>query len=115
MLEFRHTTAVPNDVRRAYRLEYMTIGWNAAEAVLALTFGLLAGSLALTAFGIDSVIEVFSAGVVLVELGGHGGHDHEGSEARFLRLIGASFFLLAPYVLIEATWDLINQSRPHES
>ena len=66
------------DLRHAYRLEYLTIGWNAAEAVIALTFGILAGSLALTAFGIDSVIEVFSAVVVLFELRGHGDHDPDG-------------------------------------
>jgi hypothetical protein len=48
------------DLRRAYWLEYSTIGWNTAEAVNALTFGLRAGSPALTAFGIDSVIGVFA-------------------------------------------------------
>jgi divalent metal cation (Fe/Co/Zn/Cd) transporter len=104
------------DLRRAYWLEYATIGWNAAEAVVALIFGVLAGSLALTAFGIDSVIEVFSAMVVLFELRGHGGHDpHEGAERRSLKLIGGSFFLLAGYVLIEAMWDLLNGSRPDQS
>jgi divalent metal cation (Fe/Co/Zn/Cd) transporter len=45
-------------MRLAFALEFVTIGWNAAEAAIALTFGFLAGSLALTAFGIDSVIEV---------------------------------------------------------
>jgi divalent metal cation (Fe/Co/Zn/Cd) transporter len=104
------------DLRRAYWLEYLTIGWNLAEAVVALTFGIMAGSLALTAFGLDSVIEVFSALVVLFELRGHGGHDpHEGAERRFLQLIGGSFFLLAAYVMIEATWDLINQFHPEQS
>jgi divalent metal cation (Fe/Co/Zn/Cd) transporter len=107
---------VRNDLRLAYRLEYLTIGWNVAEAAIALTFGILAGSLALTAFGIDSVIEVFSAVVVLFELRGHAGHDaHEGTERRFLQLIAGSFFLLAAYVVIEATWDLLNQSRPDQS
>jgi divalent metal cation (Fe/Co/Zn/Cd) transporter len=107
---------VATDLRRAYWLEYLTIGWNVAEAVIALTFGIIAGSLALTAFGIDSVIEVFSAGVVLSELRGHGSHDpHEGAERRSLQLIGGSFFLLAVYVVVEATWDLLNRSRPEQS
>jgi divalent metal cation (Fe/Co/Zn/Cd) transporter len=105
-----------NDLRRAYLLEYLTIGWNVAEAAIALTFGVLAGSLALTAFGFDSVIEVFSAVVVLFELRSHVGHHaHEGAERRFLQLIGGSFFLLAAYVVIEAAWDLLNQSRPDQS
>jgi len=107
---------VQTDLRRAYRFEYLTIGWNVAEAVIALTFGILAGSLALTAFGIDSVIEVFSAVVVLFELRGHGDHDpHQGAERRFLQLIGGGFFLLAAYVVVEAAWDLLNRSRPDQS
>lgn len=110
------THRVIEDLRRAYLLEYATIGWNAAEAVIALTFGVMAGSLALTAFGIDSVIEVFSATVVLFELRGHGSHDsHARAERRSLQLIGGSFFLLAGYVLIEATWDLLHRSRPDQS
>jgi divalent metal cation (Fe/Co/Zn/Cd) transporter len=106
---------VEHDLRRAFWLEYATIGWNTAEAAVALTFGILAGSLALTAFGIDSVIEVFAAVVVLIELRGH--HDHARGQAEqiFLRLIGRSFFLLATYILIEATWDLLAHARPHES
>jgi len=106
---------VPHDLRRAYRLEYITIGWNAAEAVIALTFGFLAGSIALTAFGFDSVIEVFSATVVLIELRSHHDHAEGRAEQAFLRLIGGSFFLLAIYVVIESAWDLLTTSRPHES
>jgi divalent metal cation (Fe/Co/Zn/Cd) transporter len=104
-----------HDLRRAYRLEYLTIGWNLVEAVLALTFGFLAGSIALTAFGFDSVIEVLSAVVVLFELRSHHDQGEAHREQVFLRLIGASFFLLAAYVLINATWDLLNRARPEES
>jgi divalent metal cation (Fe/Co/Zn/Cd) transporter len=97
-------------------LEYATIGWNTAEAAIALAFGIMAGSLALTAFGIDSVIEVFSAVVVLFELRGHEGRAaHEGAERRFLLLIGSSFFLLAAYVVIEALYDLMVKARPEET
>jgi divalent metal cation (Fe/Co/Zn/Cd) transporter len=109
-------TAVEHDLRRAFWLEYLTIGWNVAEAAIALTFGIIAGSLALTAFGIDSVIEVFAAVVVVFELRGHGRHGEEHGAARvFLGLIGTSFFLLAAYIVIQATWDLLAKSRPHES
>jgi divalent metal cation (Fe/Co/Zn/Cd) transporter len=106
---------VPHDLRRAYRLEYLTIAWNAAEAAVALTFGFLAGSIALTAFGFDSIIEVFSAAVVLIELRGHHNHAENQAEQIFLRLIGGSFFLLAAYVLIESAWDLLTKARPNES
>jgi divalent metal cation (Fe/Co/Zn/Cd) transporter len=111
-----HTPMVRSDLRRAFRLEYATIAWNAAEAAIALTFGILAGSLALTAFGIDSVIEVFAAVVVLFELRGHTGRGEEHDPARlFLGLIGGSFFLLATYIVIEALWDVLTRARPHES
>ncbi len=104
------------DLRRAFWLEYATIGWNLIEAAVALTFGFLAGSLALTAFGIDSVIEVFAAVVVLIELRGHESQGEEHGPARiFLGLIGGSFFLLATYVLIQATWDFLAQARPDPS
>jgi divalent metal cation (Fe/Co/Zn/Cd) transporter len=106
---------VPHDLRRALRLEYLTIGWNAAEGVIALTFGFLAGSVALTAFGFDSVIEVFSAVVVLIELRSHQDHAEGAAEQTFLRLIGGTFFLLAAYVLIQSTWDLLVKARPDES
>lgn len=104
------------DLRRAHRLEYATIAWNSIEAAVALIFGIRAGSLALTAFGLDSVIEVFSAGVVVMELGSHENHlvgSH--AERTFLRLIGASFFLLAAYVVIGASYDLSTKARPDHS
>ena len=104
-------------MRRAVRLEYATNGWNAIEAVLALVFGIVAGSLALTAFGIDSVIEVFSALVVLRELRSHEDHVHQGAgaERMFLRVIGVTFFLLAAYVVIGAAYDLAARARPEHS
>jgi divalent metal cation (Fe/Co/Zn/Cd) transporter len=106
---------VVTNLRRAYRLEYATIGWNAAEASIALFFGFRAGSLALTAFGLDSVIEVFSAGVVLAELRGHHDHAETHSERMFLRLIGGSFFLLAAYIVTAASYELLAQTRPDQS
>jgi divalent metal cation (Fe/Co/Zn/Cd) transporter len=107
---------VASTLRRAYQLEYATIGWNTAEAIVALIFGLRAGSIALTAFGFDSVIEVFSAVVVLFELRGHSGEDaHKVAERRTLQLIGGGFFLLAAYVVINAAWDLLRRSRPDHS
>jgi divalent metal cation (Fe/Co/Zn/Cd) transporter len=108
---------VPSDLRRAYRLEYLTIGWNGAEGVAAIAAGSIAGSLALVAFGLDSVIEVFSAVVVLTELRGHHKHVEEGhgSERAFLRLIGLSFFALATYVFVAASYHLASKARPEHS
>src|SRR5215467_9721286 len=55
-------------IRNAFRLEWLTIGWMAIEAVVALASGIAAGSLVLVAFGLDSVIELLSAGVLVWRL-----------------------------------------------
>ena len=55
-------------IRDAFRLEWLTIGWMSIEAVVALISGVAAGSLVLIAFGLDSVIELISAGVLMWRL-----------------------------------------------
>src|ERR1700728_5488844 len=52
-------------VRDAFKLEWLTIAWMSVEAIVAIGSGVLAGSLVLTAFGLDSIIELISAGVLL--------------------------------------------------
>ena len=49
--------------RRALRLEYATIAWNAGEAIFTIILGIAAGSLALIGFGADSIIEMFASSV----------------------------------------------------
>lgn len=101
------TTERERLVRRGLWLAGLTIAWNVIEAVVAVTAGLAAGSLALVAFGFDSTIEVLSAWVVVWQFRAElrGGYDHE-RERRALRLIAITFFVLAAYVLIEAGRDL---------
>ena len=98
-------------VRRARRLAYLTIAWNVVEAVVAITSGVAAGSLALIGFGVDSTIETLSAVVVLWRLM----DVSDAREQRALRLIGASFFLLAAYVTVQSVHDLATASRPDPS
>ena len=52
-------------VRRGRRLEYLTVGWNVAEAAIAMSAGILAGSTALIGFGLDSLIESLSGSIML--------------------------------------------------
>ncbi len=102
------TTAPRDDlVRRGLLLAALTIAWNVIEAVVAIGAGLAAGSLALVAFGFDSIIEVLSAWVVVWQFRGErrGGYD-EGRERRALRAIAVTFFVLATYVVLEAGRDL---------
>jgi divalent metal cation (Fe/Co/Zn/Cd) transporter len=92
--------------RRARQLAWFTIAYNLAEAVVAVGSGVAAGSLALIGFGIDSSIEVFAAVVVLWRMRGA----DEEREARALKLIAVSFFLLAAYVAFEAVRDLLTDA-----
>ena len=98
--------------QRATRLAWFTVGWDAIEGIVAVTAGLLAGSIALVGFGIDSSIEVFAAGVVVWQLKKP---EDEGRQRLALRLIGTTFFALAAYVSYEAIKDLVTQDKPDES
>ena len=55
-------------VRRGRLLEYFTLAWNMLEAVIAIGAGIVAGSISLVGFGVDSVIECMSGGVLLWRL-----------------------------------------------
>jgi divalent metal cation (Fe/Co/Zn/Cd) transporter len=96
---------------RAFRLEYLTIGWNVLEAIIAVAAGIAASSIALIGFGLDSLIEVFAASVVVWQLRGVS----EDREHLALRLIALSFFLLAGYVVVEAVRDLVVGAEAEES
>jgi divalent metal cation (Fe/Co/Zn/Cd) transporter len=97
--------------RRAIRVELFTVGWNAIEAIVAIAAGVGASSIALIGFGLDSVVEVSAALVVLWQFFGI----PEEREERALRLIGASFFLLAAYVTFSSVRDLVTVSKPEVS
>jgi divalent metal cation (Fe/Co/Zn/Cd) transporter len=98
--------------RDAFRLEWLTIGWMSIEAVVALISGVAAGSLVLVAFGLDSVIELISAGVLMwrlsVELR-HGQAFSEDAERLASRIGGVLLFGLAAYVVLAAGWHLWTQ------
>ncbi len=83
-----------------------TLAYNVVEAVVALWAGEVADSIALMGFGLDSVIECAAAVVMLrhlvLENGGTDANALEESEHRAHRFIGATFFLLAAYVVFQA-------------
>lgn len=96
-------------IRDAFRLEWLTIAWMSVEAIVAIGSGVLAGSLVLIAFGLDSVIELISAGVLVwrlsVELR-HGAAFSEQAERTASRTAGGLLFALAVYVVLSAAWGL---------
>ena len=101
-------------VRRARLLAWGGIGWHVAEFGVALAAGIAAGSIALIGFGFDSLIEAGAAAAVLWRFASKRSHLHA-SERRAQQVIGASFFLLAAYVAVEATRTLVEGSHPDAS
>jgi len=101
----------PALARRASRLATFSVAYNVLEAVVAITSGLLAGSIALVGFGLDSVIEVTSALTILWRFR-RAPQEQEHAESRAVKLVGATFFALAAYVTYEAITDLWLRRTP---
>ncbi len=98
--------------RRIRWLVAATITYNVVEAVVAITAGTIASSVALIGFGLDSVIEVSSAAAVAWQFAGP---DPERREKVALRVIAGSFFALAAYVTVEAVRTLVDGDPPGHS
>lgn len=101
---------------RGQRLEYFTIVYNSLEGMIAVGFGVLAGSIALVGFGFDSVIEVTSGAVLLWRLRTEMDEERrERAEASSLRIVGICFLALAIYVGYEAAASLLRHESPERS
>ncbi len=103
-------------LRRGLRLEYLTVGWNLVEGVVAVAAAVAAGSVALLGFGIDSFVESASGSVLIWRLlAERRAADHEAVERlerRAGRLVAVSLFLLAAYITVDASLALWNRERP---
>ncbi len=109
-------------IRTALRLEIITIAWMVIEAAVAIGAGIIARSLLLVAFGIDSTIELASAVVVFrrFRIESHqkfaGDPEEAGSiEAKTAKIAGYLLFLLCAYVLVQATYGLVIQHAAETS
>ncbi len=100
--------------RRAIGLEYFTVGWNAIEALVALVAGIVASSIALIGFGLDSVIETVS-GLTLLWRFKQRRLEERDAESRAVKVVGLTFFALAGYVFYEAGVDLWFRRAPQFS
>jgi divalent metal cation (Fe/Co/Zn/Cd) transporter len=92
--------------RNALILVWVGFLWNFLEAGVALWSSLSAGSVALFAFGLDSIVEIF-AGAVLIWRLNLKDEKEEGTEGRALKLVGATFFMLAVFVIIQSFSTLV--------
>lgn len=102
--------------QKALYLEYFTVGWNVLEGVIAITAGILAGSIALVGFGIDSCIEVASAVVLIWRLRKQEDEEEEEqAEQRAILVVGVTFIALALYVTYESVTKLIFHEQSMES
>ncbi|HXF97460.1 MAG TPA: cation transporter [Gaiellaceae bacterium] len=111
--------ALPSDdwlraARWARLLSWLSLAWMAAEGAIALVAGVVAGSIALVAFGIDSAIEGFASLVIVWRFTG-GRLLSKRAERRAQRLVALQFFLLAPYVTFEAVHKLATAEKPDTS
>jgi divalent metal cation (Fe/Co/Zn/Cd) transporter len=103
-------------LQRGITLEYLTLGWNLIEGVVALASGAVAGSVALVGFGVDSFIEMGSGGILLWRLHAERrGARAADVERRALRLVGVSFLLLAIYVAVDSIKSLLRHEAPEHS
>lgn len=101
--------------RRGQLLEYATVAWNTTEAIVAITTGIAAHSLALVAFGLDSCIEVFASVVVLWHLGRSSSRRSAEHSTRALRLIALAFLALGVYLAVQAIRGLVTHAHPESS
>ncbi|MFA6471035.1 MAG: cation transporter [Candidatus Latescibacterota bacterium] len=104
--------------KKALFLSYFTVGYNIAEGIISIIAGTIAGSIALTGFGLDSFVESLSGSVMIWRLRKHGHtseDEEEHKEKRALKLIAWSFFILGAYVFYEAVRKLYLREIPDPS
>jgi divalent metal cation (Fe/Co/Zn/Cd) transporter len=100
---------------QALILSYLTLGYNLLEALASLLAGYLAGSVALTGFGLDSLVESLSGAIMIWRFRPHPGLTREmeaRKEQRAIKLVGYSFFILAGYVIFESLRKLYFREIP---
>jgi cation diffusion facilitator family transporter len=105
--------------RRGVWLEWFTVTWNVIEAAVAITAGVVAGSVALVGFGIDSGIEVVAASALLWRFRAAGAgataEEHGAAERRALYIVSTTLFVLAAYIGYEAVSALATNDEPDTS
>jgi divalent metal cation (Fe/Co/Zn/Cd) transporter len=95
-------------------LSWLSLAWMTVEGVVAIAAGIVASSIALIGFGLDSAIEGLASVIIIWRFTGSRVFSHA-AERRAQKLVAAQFFLLAPYVAIESIRALAGGERPDAS
>jgi divalent metal cation (Fe/Co/Zn/Cd) transporter len=101
-------------IRRAKALSWLSLAWMTVEGAVAITAALVAGSVALLGFGLDSVIEGVASVVIIWRFTGSRRLSHA-AEERAQKLVAIQFFVLAPYVAQDAVRALAGGEHPDTS
>jgi divalent metal cation (Fe/Co/Zn/Cd) transporter len=101
-------------IQRAKTLSWLSLAYMTAEGAIGITAAILAGSVALLGFGLDSAIEGLASVIVIWRFTGTR-RLSEHAEERARRLVAITFFLLAPYIAQDAIRTLINGEHPTTS
>ncbi|HVY78008.1 MAG TPA: cation transporter [Solirubrobacterales bacterium] len=99
---------------RVRLLSWLSLAWMTVEGVVAIAAGIIASSIALVGFGLDSGIEGVASVIIIWRFTGHRVFSHA-AEERAQKLVAVQFFLLAPYVAFEATKALITAEHAEPS
>jgi divalent metal cation (Fe/Co/Zn/Cd) transporter len=100
--------------RRVKLLSWLSLGAMSVEGVVAIVAGILAGSIALVGFGLDSAVEGFASVIIIWRFTGSRMMS-EAAEHRAQKLVAIQFFVLAPYVAVESVRALIGAEHPDVS
>jgi divalent metal cation (Fe/Co/Zn/Cd) transporter len=100
--------------RRVKFLSWLSLAWMTVEGAVAIAAGIVAGSIALIGFGLDSAIEGFASVIIIWRFTGHRVFSNA-AETRAQKLVALQFFLLAPYVGFESVKALIAGNHPDVS
>lgn len=104
--------------KKALSLSYFTVGYNVLEGIVSIFAGLLAGSIALIGFGLDSFVESSSGSIMIWRFRKHGKiseEEEEKVEKKAIRFVAYSFFILGAYVLYESVKKLYFHEIPDSS
>ncbi len=101
-------------IRRVKLLSWLSLAWMTAEGAIGVTAGILANSIALIGYGLDSTIEGIASIVIIWRFTGTRIHS-QAAETRAQKIVALSFFLLAPYIIVAALHRLLTHQQAQAS